>query len=625
MLALLLLTGLLATTFFGRLLLERRLALGPTATVTGRPAPVETPTTDFRATQNLADLITQIAYNAALTGITTPTRAATATPTHTDTPTPQPATPQSTSTSNIVHVPIVSGDDSSATATPTPESQASPTLLPEAGTQTAVAEGTTTAEQVTPTSTPTTPPTVTPTAPPLVALRAVTKNRTQIFTGPSVLYTLFAELPANTSVRLEGRSESGEWVYICCENNVNGWARQAWFDIRDNQAPQGIEANDARRLLVQESEAVPRLPLPVVTAIPDPNFPLFRRDAAATGRVNARFQGPFVEDGLFRSQATANGAFSTAPIVVGSTVLAASEDGHLYSFSTEQGNQRWRYELRTVIPFAPAVQNASIYIVDGSGELFALRDTGSAADALQWRRTTGIAPSGPLNVYDYVLLLAGNNHQLSGLDRRREGEQIWSYLAPSLSSSKLHYPAVGDQMVYVGDASLSALDVYSGTLVWSDSEVNDVSAAPVYARPGVKELAEVYVADKTGRIHAFDANTGAVIWRKQTNRQHTALAVDATTVYTWGADFVSAWARADGSERWTVFVSGAGSLGGPLIGNGRLLVAGNNNVLILDAATGNIVSGLPTSPPLVGSPAVSDGDIIVAGQDGVLYKFKEAN
>ena len=49
-LALFLLVGLLVTTIFGRLLLERRLALGPTATITRPPASTSTPTLDFRAT-----------------------------------------------------------------------------------------------------------------------------------------------------------------------------------------------------------------------------------------------------------------------------------------------------------------------------------------------------------------------------------------------------------------------------------------------------------------------------------------------------------------------------------------------------------------------------------------------
>lgn len=631
-LALFLLLTLLATIYLGRLLLERRLVLEPTPTITRQPGAQASPTADFRATHNLADLITQIAYNRADAGITTPTRAATATPTHTQTPTPPPPTLEQSATPNSVHVPFVGGENTTATPTATSPTQATPTPLPARVTETAQAAATATALLFTPTSTGTPLPTATPTRPlaasPVATLQAVTKSRVDVYAGPSVLYPLLTQLPENLTVRLEGRTASGEWVHVCCVNDVDGWARQAWFTIRDNKTPDGQDANDPARLALQSTEAVPLTPLPTPTTIPNSNFPLFRRDAAATGRVDARFQGPFVEDVLFRSQATAQGAFSASPIVVGSTVLAVSQDGHIYSFSKDQGNQRWRKELNTVIPFAPAVQDASIYVINESGLLFALRDTGSAADALQWQRATGVAPTAPLNVYGDILLLSGKDHVLYLLNRLDAGNERRRFSAPHVveDQSVLSYPAVGDQLVYVGDKNLHAVDVYSATVAWSDPEVNVVTAAPVYARPGVRALAEVYVGDRTGRLHAFDANTGASLWRTATGRQWTALAVDETTLYAWATDFVSAWNRETGAERWTRFVSGAGALGGPLIGNGRILVAAtNNNVLILDAATGNVVSGLPSSPPLVGSPAVSDGQIILAGQDGQLYKFKEAN
>ena len=640
-LAFVLLIGVLALALFGRLFLERRLAIGPTPTITRAAAKTDTPTVDFRATINSAESKTQIAYRAAVEGINTPTPEMTETPTATGTPSEALATATPTRNEPLFVPNVVAG---AQTATPTNLPTDTPTTGPDGidvetptppageATQTAIAGITATALLFTPTSTDTPVPTATPTqsvvgAPPVATLQASTKNTTKIYAGPSVLYSLIAELPQGLTVRLEGRISSGEWIHVCCVNNVDGWARQAAFTISGNKIPDGAppdaKGDDVRWLALQQSNAAPLTPQPTATEIPRADYPLFRRDSGATARVDTQFRSPIGYGWPPNNLSMAAGGFTSPPVVIGPLVIAASSDLHLYGFDKTIGNQRFKINLDAYVQHAPAIQDPYIYVVDRTGEIIALRDTG-AADAVVWRRRVGnTLPSAPLNIRGDTLFVTGQNHVLYALYRLDNGRERWNFSSDGLG---MQYPAIGDQMIYVGDARLSALDIYSGTKIWEDSIINGVTGPPVYVRPGVVGLAEVYAADRTGIIHALDANTGGEIWRKGTSDRPTALAVDETTLYAAGPGFVSARDRRTGTELWRVPFVDDGILGGPIVGNGRILVTGiSGSVQILSAFNGQTVGGAPVTESLAGPPAVSDGWIYLAALNGRLYGMKEGN
>jgi len=639
-LAFALLFGLLATAVLGRLLLERRLVIGPTPTITRPPAQTDTPTADFRATINIKEIITQRAYKAALAGINTPTRDVTLTPTATDTAQQASPTRQPTLHVTIFAPSVGNSDNKTATpqpgATPTGSSGtveiATPTLLPGAATQTAIAGSTATALLFTPTSTPTTAPTATATptvvgARPVTTLQAVTKASVLLYTGPSVQYAFTQTLPPGITVRLAGRSSSGEWVHVCCVDEVDGWARQAYFNITGNQAPEGsppdAKGDDVGWLAQQQTDALPLTPQPTATDIPSANYPLFRRDSGATAHVDALFRPPISYGWSPDNLATAGAGFSSPPVVIGSSVIAASLDSQLYSFDKAIGNQRWRVKLDSVVEYAPAVQDPYIYVVDQTGEVVSLRDTGNAADAVVWRKRLDARPSTAMNIRGDTLFASGLDHVLYALDRLNGGRERWRFSAPQ--GPQLRYPAIGDQMIYVGDARLSALDIYSGTVIWEDSTVSGVAGPPVYARPGAIGLAEVYAVDSAGVIHALDANTGTPFWRKGTADRPTSLAVDRTTIYAAGPGFVSARDRRTSDELWRTPFADVGILGGTIVGNGRLLVAeASGSVQILDAISGQIVGSAPIIETLAGPPAISDGWIFLAARNGRLYGMKES-
>ena len=96
---------------------------------------------------------------------------------------------------------------------------------------------------------------------------------TRGFVGPSLRYASVGAFSPDTQVDVIGRSETGEWVYVCCLDGRNVWLRQASLRLLDNFTPdgalEGFNPNDVRRLPLRPVE--PNLtPEPEATPSPVP-------------------------------------------------------------------------------------------------------------------------------------------------------------------------------------------------------------------------------------------------------------------------------------------------------------------------------------------------------------------
>jgi outer membrane protein assembly factor BamB len=628
---------------------QQGISFGVTPTVTPtRKGATPTYTPDFRATQNAVEAATQRARQLAMIGVDTPTPEFTATPSPTASPTPTlvgipPATeiftiplPLIGSPGNLVPpsaTPVNTEEAEiqqtavSPLETPTPPS-ADDSVPDDSGSPVETpTEIPTEIPTSTPTETPTDVPTVTPTVTvqPLV-LQAYAKPNTVIRMGPSSLYTQTAILVGQQRLLLRGRDPGGEWIYVCCEYNVEGWTRQAKLDLRDNQLPSGApsdaNANDVRWLTERGSTVLLANPLPIPTQIPLEDYPLFRRDSGAQARLDRPLAVAYENEWLRPAQAA--GPLSSPVIVGGASVLVASRDLHLYSFEKENGNQRWRYQFGQFIEQAVAVHDAIIYVVDTGGNVFALRDFGNQAQLL-WSSSIQTTPAASPNVVGNILLIPGANNRLHAFNRL-DSTRLWEVEVPG---SRLQYPVVGGQLVFVGNASLQALDLYGqGSTIWERSDLSAaVSAPPVYSQPGVLALAEVYAATENGNIHSFDAATGRPLWpQPHTSGDRTEfLAVSGGILYASGSDFVKAVDRRNGQQIWR-YPFNDRIVGGPIVGGDRLLfVSESGAVQVLNAISGALIFNTGIRARVAGAPAVSGGRIFIPGVDNALHALREAN
>ncbi len=452
---------------------------------------------------------------------------------------------------------------------------------------------------------------------------------TSVRVGPSNVYTVSAVLPANTSVRLRGRTQAGDWVYACCiPNTANSfWVRRAYVNIANNTLPPGApgdaDPNSPSWLVVQPLDPT-LIPRPTPTGVPLGDFPLARYDSANSGRVPSLPNAPLQQSWTVFQQA-AQGFVSPAA-VSGPSVLASSSDNQFYSLDLNSGTQRWRYDLQNMTQLAPSIQDGLIYLVAGGRSLASLQDQGNAA-GLIWQSDLPYNATSPMTIWlDTILIGAGEggDARLVALRRVNPGDRR-EFAEPN---GRVQQPAIGQETIFVGADRLWAIDINlfdSQEIVWTSPDVFNVAAPPVYVSPGIVRLAELYVADGGGTVHALDANTGVRFWTHSFGAPITALAVNDASVFIAGNGALRAISRRDGTTQWTLPVGGA-VLGGPLVTNNRaLVVTQGGGIFLVDAVTGGILDAAQSVPAQVpGGPAVSGLQVLIPAANTTLYAYRGA-
>jgi outer membrane protein assembly factor BamB len=452
---------------------------------------------------------------------------------------------------------------------------------------------------------------------------------TSVRVGPSNVYTVSAVVAANTAVRLRGRTPAGDWVYACCVPNTatSFWVRRAYVNIANNTLPTGApsdaDPNSPSWLAVQPLDPA-LIPQPTPTGIPLGDFPLARYDNTNSGRVPTLPNPPLQQSWTVLQQA-AQGFVSPAA-VSGPSVLASSSDNQFYSLDLTSGTQRWRYDLQNMTQLAPSIQDGLIYLVLGGRSLTALQDQGNAA-GLIWQNDLPYNATSPMTIWLDTIFIGsgeGGEARLVALRRVNPSDRR-EFVEPN---GRVQQPAIGQETIFVGADRLWAVDInlFAGQeIVWTSPDVFNVAAPPVYVSPGVVRLAELYVADNGGVVHALDANTGARFWTHAFGAAVTALAVNDSSVFIAGNGVLRAISRRDGSTQWTLPVGGT-VMGGPLVTNSRaLVVVQTGGIFLIDATNGSILDATQNVPAQVpGGPAVSGLQVLVPAANFTLYGYRGA-
>ena len=441
--------------------------------------------------------------------------------------------------------------------------------------------------------------------------------------------TVSATLAANTPLRLRGRTPAGDRYYACCIPNTatTFWVRSAWVNIANNTLPAGApsdaDPNNPSWLAVQPIDPI-LVPRPTPTGIPLGDFPLAHYDAANSGRVPSLPNAPLQQSWTNLQQAAQ--AFVSPVAVSGASVLASSQDNQYYSLDLGAGTQRWRYNLQNTTLLAPAIQDGLIYLVFGGRSILSLQDQGNSAGVI-WQSDLPQNATSPFTAWLDTLFIGagdGGEARLIAIRRSNPAERR-EFGEPN---SRVLQPAIGQETLFVGADRLWAIDanlLSLGTdLVWTSPDVVNIATPPVYAWPGVVKLAELYVADSNGTVHALDANTGVRFWTNSPGFGVTALAVNDTSVILAGNNGVlRALSRRDGSVQWTQAVGGL-VMGGPYVTNTRVLaVTQGGGIFLLDAASGAILDAAQNVQSQVpGGPAVSGLQVIVPTSSNSVYAFR---
>lgn len=174
---------------------------------------------------------------------------------------------------------------------------------------------------------------------------------------------------------------------------------------------------------------------------------------------------------------------------------------------------------------------------------------------------------------------------------------------------------------------------------WSVNIPGGSNRARLAASPTVAG-GQLFAMDTDGRVHAFDAATGAVRWTTAVGnatgsaaraRFGGGVSVDSGTVYAvTGLGDVAALDATNGTVRWTVRPSGP-LRGAPTVAFGMLFVVSQDNqIYALRTTDGNIEwqeggSVAPGSVFGVAAPAAEQGTIVAGYSSGELNAYRYEN
>jgi outer membrane protein assembly factor BamB len=265
-------------------------------------------------------------------------------------------------------------------------------------------------------------------------------------------------------------------------------------------------------------------------------------DMVATERVvvlrGSTFRGVGIDDGVVRWQ---NGDI-VAPIsslVTADDVIYGIGPGRLapelVAIDPETGAQRWHWDGRpggiaddAVVAAGPdvvaVVDEDRLSLIDVTTTPVAADDGRATIDTVRWQVDVDRPWIGTLAVLPDAVLLASRTGAVCAYDPA-DGEERWCVDAAGLGDDEPVLAAERDVVVVVGDATVRALALETGTLQWEYEAPRALE--PIVASDGT----QVVVADVGGRAHGLDLERGYEAWRATGFRDITALAADGDAVY----------------------------------------------------------------------------------------------
>ncbi len=315
----------------------------------------------------------------------------------------------------------------------------------------------------------------------------------------------------------------------------------------------------------------------------------------------------------------ASGVIETSPAVYSGVVYFGTTSGTLYAVNASTGTLECSFNATAPILASPVVVSDP----DGSGPVV----------------YDGTIPgNGAADGAEYAIYGPGNKHGGCTQDWAFTGFQVTP--GGTWSSPAYGADAAGTPLVVFGskddDDSVYALNANTGALVWryqtNTANLHDVGSAPVISPPGRNGIADgvVYAVGKDKSVYAIDLTTGALIWKYalSTAGSHGDVAGAALVnnrIYLGSDTGVYALNAVTGALVWHVLSSAAFYASPAVTGPGgqQVLLIGDlsSTLYALNLATGATVWSQAFSTGFFASPAVSQGAVYTTGLDGVLRSF----
>lgn len=283
----------------------------------------------------------------------------------------------------------------------------------------------------------------------------------------------------------------------------------------------------------------------------------------------------------------------------GGRIFATTGFGELVALDAASGAVLWRQRVDAAISGGPAVQNGTVYAVARNNVAWAVR----ASDGrVLWQAAGNPAPTGVMGVAAPAVsgntaVFAFSSGQLLGADAQT-GSPLWNaQVAGSRTGRAIAVirdmtgdPVIVGNTVYGGTSSgrINAFDLNSGLQNWSAREG---ASGPVVVAGG-----SVFAVNDEAQLVRLDAATGGVIWR-------------IPLPY-----YVEDRVRKQDRIRAHY---------GPVLAGGRLFVASSDGLLrVFDPVSGGLVGQGQIPGGAATAPVVAGQTLYIAGSDGQLHAFR---
>lgn len=282
----------------------------------------------------------------------------------------------------------------------------------------------------------------------------------------------------------------------------------------------------------------------------------------------------------------------------------------------------WTYRSGILLEFPPAIEGASLFLLDDDGMLRAIQKT---SGRILWRQRVGRLAAASPAVGDgrvYVVALRGlaSEGGRAAAYRAVDGRQVWSKALPSRAESS---PLLRGDRVYFGseDGTVYAVAARTGRTIWTYRAGGAVKGGLAYAN------GNLYFGDYAGRVHAVRARDGKQIWSVGTSgtrfgfgsgRFYSTAAVAFGRVYLGNTDSrVYSFSARTGQLAWATGTGGY-VYSSPAVANtpglGPTVYIGSydGNFYAFDARSGGVRWRYPVGNRISGSATIVGGIVYVS-------------
>ncbi len=284
------------------------------------------------------------------------------------------------------------------------------------------------------------------------------------------------------------------------------------------------------------------------------------------------------------------------PLVINSTLFAASRAGNVVAVDEKTGKQKWVRDLGVNLSSGVGGANNNIYVSTDEGLIIALNV--SSGETL-WETQASSEVLVPVSAGFGAVIVRSADGRILSLEPAT-GEERWSatFRPPALTLNGYSRPLLLDGGVLVGldDGRLIAIATGNGKVVWQSvvsvpsgrSEVERLS--DIDGSIGVDETA-IYVASYQGKLARIEPVQGQIVWSVPMSST-AGLAISDTAVFVVSDnDEVQAYDKSNGELLWTQEAFKHRRLSSPaVLSSGQVLVGDlEGYVHIINAEDGRLI------------------------------------